>query len=52
MLSSRERALTREKYLYDQLLGKILVFLLPLQQSSAAIAELDVLNNFAEALTH
>ncbi len=48
VLSSRERALTREKYLYDQLLGKIIEFLTPLQQSSAAIAELDVLNNFAE----
>src|SRR5205085_2379681 len=47
-LSSREKALAREKILYDQLLDKILVELNPLQESAHALAELDVLNNFAE----
>ncbi len=47
-LSSRDRALAREKMLYDALLDKILVELIPLQTCAAAIAELDVLANFAE----
>lgn len=47
-LSSREKALAREKILYDQLLDKILVQLQPLQTCAVAIAELDVLTNFAE----
>lgn len=47
-LSSREKALAREKVLYDDLLNKILVELNPLQESAHALAELDVLNNFAE----
>lgn len=48
ILSARERALSREKYLYDQLLDKLLESLKPLQACSLALAELDVLNNFAE----
>ena len=48
VLSANERALNREKYLYDQLLDKLLESLSELQSSSAALAELDVLNNFAE----
>ena len=48
VLSAKERALSREKYLYELLLDKILKFLPALQSSSAALAELDVLNNFAE----
>lgn len=48
VLSAKERALNREKYLYDLLLDKLLKFLPDLQSSSAALAELDVLNNFAE----
>jgi DNA mismatch repair protein MutS len=48
VLSAKERALNREKYLYDLLLDKLLKFLPELQSSSAALAELDVLNNFAE----
>ncbi|OQW91209.1 MAG: DNA mismatch repair protein MutS [Beggiatoa sp. IS2] len=48
VLSARERSLNREKYLYEELLNKVLEFLPQLQKSSAAIAELDVLNNFAE----
>ncbi len=47
-LSSREKALAREKQLYDELLTHILVELNPLQISAAALAELDVLNNLAE----
>ncbi len=48
VLSANERALNREKYLYDLLLDKLLESLYDLQASSAALAELDVLNNFAE----
>jgi DNA mismatch repair protein MutS len=48
VLSANERALNREKYLYDLLLDKLLESLSELQASSAALAELDVLNNFAE----
>jgi DNA mismatch repair protein MutS len=48
VLSANERALKREKYLYDLLLDKVLESLTELQASSAALAELDVLNNFAE----
>lgn len=47
-LTSREKALAREKELYDQLLDKILVELNPLQISAQALAELDVLTNLAE----
>lgn len=47
-LSSREKALAREKLLYDNLLDIILVELEPLQRSAEAIAMLDVLNNLAE----
>lgn len=48
VLSANERALKREKYLYELLLDKLLESLTELQISSAALAELDVLNNFAE----
>jgi len=48
VLSAKERALVREKYLYDGLLDKLLAVLPQLQASSTALAELDVLNNFAE----
>jgi DNA mismatch repair protein MutS len=48
VLSANERALNREKYLYDQLLDQLLDSLPELQSSSAALAELDVINNFAE----
>lgn len=47
-LSSRDRALAREKLLYEELLEKLLIYLAPLQQTALAIAELDVLNNLAE----
>jgi len=48
VLSAKERALNREKYLYDELLEKLRDSLKELQISSASLAELDVLNNFAE----
>ncbi|GAB6041334.1 DNA mismatch repair protein MutS [Endothiovibrio diazotrophicus] len=48
VLSARERALAREKQLYDQLLERLIEGLAPLQGSAAALAELDALNNLAE----
>jgi DNA mismatch repair protein MutS len=48
VLGSRERALAREKELYDALLGRLAESLAPLQQSAEAIATLDVLANLAE----
>lgn len=47
-LSSREKALQREKKLYEALLEKILVDLNPLQESAHGLAELDVLTTLAE----
>jgi DNA mismatch repair protein MutS len=47
-LSASERALAREKYLYDQLLEQLAPAIPALQHLAAAIAELDVLNTFAE----
>lgn len=52
VLSSKSRALSREKQLYDELLTKLNEHLEALQHCAKAIAELDVLTNFAErALT-
>jgi len=48
VLSARERALAREKALYEALLEQILPQLRPLQDCAAALAELDVLANLAE----
>lgn len=48
VLSARERALQREKALYDALLDTLATPLAALQQSAAAIARLDVLAAFAE----
>jgi DNA mismatch repair protein MutS len=47
-LSSREKALAREKELYEELLDKVMCDLNPLQESAHGLAELDVLTNFAE----
>lgn len=47
-LTSREKALAREKVLYDELLEKIILHLIPLQESAEALAELDVLNTLCE----
>ncbi len=48
VLSARERALAREKQLYEELIERLQTDLAPLQASAAAIAELDVLCNLAE----
>ncbi len=48
VLSARERALAREKFLFEQLLNDLNEALSGLQQSAFAIAELDVLLCFAE----
>jgi DNA mismatch repair protein MutS len=47
-LSANDRALAREKYLYDQLLDTLAPSIPQLQAVAAAIAELDVLATFAE----
>ncbi|RDE22345.1 DNA mismatch repair protein MutS [Motiliproteus coralliicola] len=46
-LSSKSRALAREKMLYEALLETLAAELAPLQDSAAGLAELDVLNNLA-----
>ncbi|NND53779.1 MAG: DNA mismatch repair protein MutS, partial [Gammaproteobacteria bacterium] len=48
VLSARERSLAREKQLYDELLRTLLDVLNDLQVMAAAVAETDVLSNFAE----
>ncbi|MFC1335900.1 MAG: DNA mismatch repair protein MutS [gamma proteobacterium symbiont of Clathrolucina costata] len=48
VLSARERALAREKYLYDQLLDRLCKELTPLLQCAEGLARLDVLCNLAE----
>src|SRR4030067_111642 len=47
-LSANERALAREKFLYEQLLDQLAPFVPQLQRIAAATAELDVLATFAE----
>ncbi len=47
-LSAQERALAREKHLYDGLLEKLSAHIARLQAVAAAIAELDLLSTFAE----
>jgi DNA mismatch repair protein MutS len=51
-LSARDRALAREKELYDALIEKLLPSVSAMQQAAAGIAELDVLVNFAERAAH
>ena len=48
VLSARERALSREKALYEALLDQLVGVLGELQQTAFAVAELDVLACFAE----
>ncbi|WP_111497832.1 DNA mismatch repair protein MutS [Marinobacter bohaiensis] len=50
-LSAKSRALAREKGLYDELLETLAEQLAPLQDTAQALAELDVLSNFAERAT-
>ncbi|MDG2046603.1 MAG: DNA mismatch repair protein MutS [Halioglobus sp.] len=47
-LSSKSRALAREKGLYEELLERLNEQLLPLQMTAAAVAQIDVLANLAE----
>jgi DNA mismatch repair protein MutS len=47
-LSAKSRALAREKMLYEALLEDLISKLPPLQDTAAALAELDVLSNLAE----
>jgi DNA mismatch repair protein MutS len=51
VLSARERALNREKHLYEELLDKLLAVLPGIQATAAGLAELDVLACFAERAT-
>ncbi|MBU0455310.1 MAG: DNA mismatch repair protein MutS [Gammaproteobacteria bacterium] len=48
VLSSKSRALSREKFLYDELLDQLLQHLPDLQLCAESIAQLDVLVNLAE----
>jgi DNA mismatch repair protein MutS len=48
VLSARERALAREKALYDDLLEKLLLQIQPLQRCASGLAELDTLCCLAE----
>ena len=47
-LSAKERALAREKYLYDAFLNQLQTYVTDLQRIAAALAQIDVLNNLAE----
>jgi len=47
-LSSKSRALARERFLYDALLERLNEQLAPLQETAAAVAEIDVLADLAE----
>ena len=47
-LSAKSRALAREKMLYEKLITQLAEHLAELQVSANALAELDVLSNFAE----
>ncbi|MCX7099367.1 MAG: DNA mismatch repair protein MutS [Methylococcales bacterium] len=48
VLSAKDKALSFEKFLYEQLLDTLAAAIVPLQQCAAALAELDVLAVFAE----
>ncbi|MGD8567177.1 MAG: DNA mismatch repair protein MutS [Gammaproteobacteria bacterium] len=48
VLSSSERALAREKALYDELFDQLAEYIEPLQTTAAALAQLDVLANLAQ----
>ena len=48
VLRARDRALAREKQLYDELLDQLIARLADLQVTASALAALDVLSNLAE----
>ncbi|MFT6028875.1 MAG: DNA mismatch repair protein MutS [Oleiphilaceae bacterium] len=47
-LSSKSRALSREKALYEEIIDHLNTIFVPLQLTARSLAELDVLTNFAE----
>ena len=51
-LSARDRALAREKLLYDALIEQLIPSIPALQACAHGIAEIDVLANFAERAAH
>ncbi len=51
-LSARDKALAREKILYDELLNLLMQPLAEMQTCAQALAELDVIANFAERAAH
>lgn len=48
ILSSKERSLAREKYLYEELLQQLKQHVATLQVTATALATIDVLQNFAQ----
>lgn len=48
VLSSRERALSLEKVIYETILDELVTELANLQNTASALAEIDVLTNFSE----
>lgn len=48
VLSAREKALAREKYLYQNVIDQLQAPLLGLQAMAQSLAQLDVISNFAE----
>jgi DNA mismatch repair protein MutS len=50
-LSAQDRALAREKYLYDQVMQQLLPHIVPLQTIAHALAQLDCLVSLAEHAT-
>ena len=48
VLSARERALSREKHLYEELIDTLNEVLVDLQSTASGLAELDVIASFAE----
>ena len=48
VLSAREKALAREKHLYQSVIDQLQPALLEMQSMAQALAQLDVLSNFAE----
>lgn len=48
VLSANDRALAREKWLYDEVLNALAEHITPLQKNASAVARLDVLCSFAE----
>lgn len=49
VLSAKDRALAREKELFEQLLDRLITQLAPLQACAQSLADLDVLSNLAQA---